>query len=123
MSRVHKDRRLCEVLLNCYKCPIAFLVPLGLAGPPQGSEEGSQSSVKREIKLPRAANLPVSCWISFLELGADDFKMAFSCMGFASIPLYVTMKPRDFPALTPKAHFKGFSFIPYSRRMSKACWR
>ena len=91
----------------------ARLAPLRVA------KKGFKRSVNREIKRPRAANRPISCWIPFLELGANDCKMALSYAGLASIPLWVTIKPRNRPALTPKAHFKGFSFIPYSlSRMS-----
>ena len=45
--------------------------------------------------------------------------MALSWMGLASIPLRVTMKPRNLPRLTLKAHFKGLSFMPYLRNNSK----
>ena len=34
-------------------------------------------------------------------------------MGLASILLCVTMKPRNLPELTPNAHFRGLSFIPW----------
>ena len=86
-------------------------------------KKGFKRSVNREIKRPKAANRPVGCWIPFLEMGADDCKMALSCAGLASIPLLVTIKPRNRPTLTPKAHFKGFSFIPYSSRRSNVYWR
>ena len=86
-------------------------------------KKGFSRSVNREIKRPRAANRPVSCWIPFLELGAGYYRMALSCAGLVSIPLCVTMKPRNRPALTPKAHFRGLSFIPYFLRRSKVCWR
>ena len=95
----------------------ARLAPLRVA------KKGFKWSVNWEIKSPRAANRPVSYWIPFLELGANDCKIALSCAGLAFIPLWVTIKPRNWSALTPKAHFKGFSFIPYSRRRSNACWR
>ena len=95
----------------------ARLAPLRVA------KKGFKQSVNREIKRPRAANRPVSYWIPFLELGADDCRMALSCVGLASIPLWVTIKPRNRLALTPKAHFKGFSFIPYSLRRLSVCWR
>ena len=36
--------------------------------------------------------------------------MALNWMGLASIPLCVTIKPKNFPELTPNAHFKGFKF-------------
>ena len=69
-------------------------------------KKGFSRSVNREIKRSRVANRPVSCWISFLELGAGECKMALSCAGFASILLCVTIKPRNLPALTPKAHLR-----------------
>ena len=86
-------------------------------------KKGFKRSVNREIKRPRAANWPVSCWIPFLELGAGDCKVALSCAELASIPLWVTINPRNRLTLTQKAHFKGFSFIPYSLRRSNAYWR
>ena len=95
----------------------SWLAPLRVA------KKGFKRSVNREIKRPRAASRPVSCWIPFLELGAGDCKMALSYAELASIPLWVTIKPRNRPALTPKAHFKGFSFMPYSLRRSNVCWR
>ena len=95
----------------------ARLAPLKVA------KKGFKRSVNREIKCLRAVNRSISCWIPFLGLGAGDCKMALSYAGLASIPLWVTMKPRNRPELTPKAHFKGFSFIPYSLRRSNVCWR
>ena len=86
-------------------------------------KKGFKRFVNWEIKWPRAANRSVSCWIPFLELGAGDYKMALRYVGLTSIPLWVTIKPRNRPAMTPKAHFKGFSFIPYSRRRSNVYWR
>ena len=41
---------------------------------------------------------------------------AFILSGFALIPQLLTMKPRNFPADTPKAHLAGFSFMWYSLR-------
>ena len=45
--------------------------------------------------------------------------MALSWMGLASIPLCVTIKPRNLPELTPNAHFKGLSFMLCLRNNSK----
>ena len=53
----------------------------------------------------------------------DDDGMSsttFILSGFASIPLLLTMKPRNFPAETPKAHLAGFSFILYSLKIWNA---
>ena len=86
-------------------------------------KKGFKRSVNREIKRLRAANRPVSCWIPFLEVGAGDCKMALSYAGLASIPLWVTIKLRNRPKLTPKAHFRGFSFMPYFLRRSNVCYR
>ena len=40
--------------------------------------------------------------------------------GFASIPWLLTMKPRNFPTDTLKAHLAGFSFMLYSLRIWNA---
>ena len=37
--------------------------------------------------------------------------MTFILSGFASIPRLLTMKPKNFPAETPKAHLVRFSFM------------
>ena len=45
--------------------------------------------------------------------GDDMSSTAFILSGFASIPRWLTIKPRNFPADTPKAHLAGFSFMLY----------
>ena len=35
----------------------------------------------------------------------------FILSGFASIPRLLTIKPKNFPAKTPKVHLAGFNFI------------
>ena len=120
LTRIRRSVRYCLIATNARSHSSfhsARLAPLRVV------KKGFKWSVNREIKLPRAANRPVSCWIPFLELGAGDCKMVLSCAGLASISLWVTIKPRNRPTLTPKAHFKGFSFIPYSLRRSNVCWR
>ena len=42
---------------------------------------------------------------------------AFILSGFASIPLLLTIKPKNFQAKTPKAHLVGFNFMLYSLRI------
>ena len=37
--------------------------------------------------------------------------MSFILSGFASIPQLLTIKPKNFPTKTPKAHLDGFNFI------------
>ena len=75
-------------------------------------KKGFKRSVNREINRPKAANQPVSCCTSFLKLGDRDSRMALSWEGLTSIPICVIIKPKNRPALTPNAHFAGFSFIP-----------
>ena len=43
--------------------------------------------------------------------GDGILSTTFILSGFASIPRLLTMKPRNFPADTPKAHLAGLSFI------------
>ena len=49
--------------------------------------------------------------------------MALSWMGLASIPLRVTIKPRNLPELTSNAHFKGLSFMPCLRNSLKVSYK
>ena len=46
---------------------------------------------------------------SFTDVGLLMAMMAAHLSGFASIPLSVSMKPKNFPASTPKTHFSRFS--------------
>ena len=79
--------------------------------------------MNQEMNRPRAANRSVNCCTPLPELGACESRMALIYAGFASIPLCVTMKPKNQPALTPKAHFKGLSFMLYAIKRSKASYR
>ena len=44
----------------------------------------------------------------------------FILSGFALIPWWLTMKPRNFPADTLKAHLAGFNFMLYFLRIWNA---
>ena len=70
------------------------------------------------MNCPRAANRPISCCTLLLVLGDSEFRIVLSCAGFDSIPLCVTMKPKNRSELTPKAHFNGLSFMLYALRIS-----
>ena len=120
LTRIRGSVRYCLIVMNSRSYSSfhsARLAPLRV------EKKGFKRSVNQEIKRPRAVNRPVSSWIPFLELGIDDCKMALSCVGLASIPLWITVKPRNRLTLTSKAHFKGFNFMPYSLRRSNVCWR
>ena len=109
LARIGGSAKYCLIWIksrsHCSFYP-ARLAPLRVA------KNGCKRSVNREINRPKAANRPVSCYTSFLELGAGDSKMALSWEELASIPLIIIMNPRNRPALTSNAHFVGLSFIP-----------
>ena len=49
--------------------------------------------------------------------GGGMSSTTFILSGVASIPRLLTIKPRNFPADTSKAHLAGFSFMLYSLRI------
>ena len=49
--------------------------------------------------------------MSLMFDGGSISSTAFILSGFASIPRLLTIKPKNFPAETPKAHLVGFNFI------------
>ena len=55
--------------------------------------------------------------------GDDMLSTAFILSGFASIPRLLTIKPKNFSAETPKAHFFGFNYMLYSFRIKNALTR
>ena len=52
--------------------------------------------------------------------GGGMSSTTFILSGFASIPRLLTMKPKNFPAETPKAHLDEFNFMLYSLRIWNA---
>ena len=46
-----------------------------------------------------------------MVLGDVMLSMAYTFFGFAFIPLWDTMNPKNFLEATPKAHLLGFNFI------------
>ena len=88
-------------------------------------KKGWSSSVKQAIKRPSATSLPVRRCNSFLLLGWGVSMTALIWSELTSIPLWLTMNPRNLPALTPKAHLEGFNFMSYFlKRWKTSCkWR
>ena len=88
-------------------------------------KKSRNSSVKRAIKRPSATSLPVRRYNSFLFLGGGVSMTALTWSGLTSMPLWLTINPKNLPALTPKAHLEGFSFMPYFlKRWKTYCkWR
>ena len=52
--------------------------------------------------------------------GEGMSRTTFILSGFASIPRLLTIKPKNFPAETSKAHLVGFNFMLYSFRIRNA---
>ena len=46
--------------------------------------------------------------------GGGMSSTTFILSGFASMPRWLTTKPKNFSAETPKAHLAGFNFMLYS---------
>ena len=67
-------------------------------------KKGRHLSVALETNLFRAVTFPVRDYSSLIVFGEDILRMAFTFSRFASIPLYDTMKLRNFPEDTLKAH-------------------
>ena len=76
----------------------AFLIAL---------KKGLHRLVDHERKRLRA----VACSIKL--------RIAWICLGYASIPRWVTRYPKNLPKDTSNVHLKGLSFILYFLRMSK----
>ena len=74
-------------------------------------KKGWHLSLALDKNRLKAVILPVRRYTSFIPEGDGMSSTAFILFGFASIPRWLTMKPRNFPANTPKAHLAGFSFM------------
>ena len=86
-------------------------------------KNGKHLFVDRETNLLRVAICPLKHWTSFTFVGGDISIIALILFGFALIPLYDTIKPRNFPDSTTKMHLDRFGFMLYFRRVSKVSSR
>ena len=82
---------------------------------------GANSSSKVSLAMNRLMyyNRPKNAHISFSLLGGGMSNMALIFDGLTSIPLSLTKKPKNFPAITPKVHIYGFNLNLYSLILSK----
>lgn len=87
------------------------------------SKKGRQCSADLEINLLRAVTWPVSCWTSFLKVGCHISSIARIFSEFASMSCWMTIKPSNFLAVIPNAHFLGFNFMRWRGRLSKASFK
>lgn len=86
-------------------------------------EKRSHLLVAFEMNQFNVVTLPATLCIAFMLFGDPMSKMAFTFFGLASIPLYKTINPRNFPIDTLKAHFSSFNLIWYFLRVSKVSLR
>ena len=63
------------------------------------------------MNLFNAATRSVSFWKSLTDGGDVSSKIALIYSGLASIPLLVTMCPKNLPDETTKLHVAGFNFM------------
>ena len=88
-------------------------------------KKGLSLSIKWAMKRPNTTKRPVRYCNSFLLPRADVSKTALIWSGLTSIPLYVTINPRNLPMLTLKTHLAGLNFMLYAlikRNVSSKCW-
>ena len=67
-------------------------------------KKGWHLSLALDTNRLKAAILPVRRWTSFIPDGDGMSSTTIILFGFASIPRWLTMKPRNFPADTLKAY-------------------
>ena len=75
---------------------------------------GSQVEVSLAMNRLMYCNRPKKPFISPSLLGGGISNMALILNWSTSIPLLLTKKPSNFPAVTPKVHFCGFNLNLYS---------
>ena len=80
-------------------------------------KKGKHLSIALETNLFRAATFPFKLCIAFTVLRGSSSNMARTFSGLTSIPLWDTMKPKNFLVFTPNTHLLGFSFMLYDRRV------
>ena len=76
-------------------------------------------SVALKTNLFKGATFPIKLCTSFTVFGELTSIIAFTLSGFASIPHWDTMNPKNFLEATAKTHFARFNFILYLRSVLK----
>lgn len=77
-------------------------------------------SIAHDMNRLRVANFPVRLYMSLSVRGDFILMTAQIFLGLALIPLWLIIKPKNFPKDTSNTHFSGFSFILYCLSSSKA---
>ena len=82
-------------------------------------KKGLHLSTDLDMNRFKATIIPVSFCTSLGFRGGCKLLMALIWSGFTSIPLWVTMYPKNFPEPTPKEHLDAFRRNLCSLRISK----
>ena len=80
-------------------------------------------SASRGTNLDSVVNRPSSCWTSFKFFRLLISVITLHLSGLASIPLWVSINPRNLPPSTPNAHFSGLRHMLLLRRASKTSYK
>ena len=67
--------------------------------------------VSRGTNLESAVRRPINCWTSFMLWGLHILATVRHLSGLASIPLWVSMKPKKISPSTLNVHFSGLSLM------------
>ena len=82
-------------------------------------KKGLHLFVDLDMNRFKAAIIPVSFYTSLRFRGGCKLLITLIWSGFTSIPLWVTMYPKNFPEPTPKEHLDAFRRSLCSLRNSK----
>ena len=82
-------------------------------------KKGLHLSADLDMNRFKAAIIPISLCTSLGFQGGCKLLIALIWSGFTSIPLWVTMYPKNFPKPTPKEHLDAFRRSLCSLRISK----
>lgn len=110
LLKIGGSKRYCFMVL---KASAHLLVQLNIFAPYRMLKKVRSLSVKRAMNRPKVAKWAIKYYTSFLLVRARDCNTALICVGFAFMPLYVTINLRNFPTLTSNVHLNGLSFMSY----------
>src|SRR6266702_4539631 len=110
---------------NCWNATTHSLVHSNPCHLCNRRKKGRHLLADLEMNRFKAAVIPVSFCTSFGFRGACKSLMALIWSGFTSIPLWVTMYPKNFLEPTPKEHFEAFKrtlcFLSILKILVRSC--
>ena len=122
-SGLHKIEGLERYSLNSWNTTSHYDVHLKLFSFLNNAKKGSTFQADATKNLEKEAILPINHWTSLTKVELFISKIAWHLSGFASIPLYMSIKPKNFPASIAKTHFCGFNLNLCLRRQLKTVSR